>query len=244
MSDGLKKLTTLASIEPIRRPADWSSAMATGSPNDAARATSSRRDRATLVERDTQPRGAAVDGRGRARPAEGRAAGQRLEAAEIAAAADDRRVIDDLDVADVAGTALGAAVEVAVRDDAGPDAGADLDDHHVVVAGRHAGAPLAERQQVDVVVHPDRRAVPRGEPFPDRVAVPAGHDRRRDRAARSELDRTGNPDADAPQPTGEVLRGGQKQREQRVHAVQAALRPGLDPGRFIVMAQDPTVEAW
>ena len=114
ISDGLKKFTTLASIEPTRRPADWSSATATGSPNDAARATSSARHRPALVERRPQPRAPAVE-RGRlAGPADRLAAGQRLEAADVAAAADDRRVVDDLDVADVAGAALGAAVEPAV----------------------------------------------------------------------------------------------------------------------------------
>jgi hypothetical protein len=40
ISDGLKKFTTLASIAPTRRPAPWSIATATGSPADAARATS------------------------------------------------------------------------------------------------------------------------------------------------------------------------------------------------------------
>ena len=174
----------------MRRPAPWSRATATGSPNDAARATSwavtvpcwssatrSRADRPS-------------SGGGRAGPAEGGAAGQRLEAAEVAAAADDERVVDDLDVADVAGTPLRAAMEVAVRDDARADPGPDLHDHDVVVAGRDPGPPLAEREQVDVVVDPDRGVVAVGEPLPDRVAVPAGHDRRRDRPAGSEFDRT------------------------------------------------------
>ena len=65
---------------------------------------------------------------------------------------------DDLDVADVAGAALRAAVEPAVRDDAGADAGPDLDDDDVVVAGRDARSPLPEGQDVDVVVDPDRGA--------------------------------------------------------------------------------------
>ena len=118
-------------------------ATATGSPNDAARATSSAVTVAALVERGPEPRAAAVLGGRLARPAERRATGQRLEAADVAAAADDRRIVGDLDVADVAGTPLRAAMEVAVRDDPGPDARPDLDDDHVVVAGRDAGSPLA-----------------------------------------------------------------------------------------------------
>ena len=72
-------------------------------------------------------------------------------------------VVDDLDVADVAGAALRAAMEPAVGDDPGPDAGPDLDDDHVVVAGRDPRPPLAEGQDVDVVVDPDRarRSAPR-----------------------------------------------------------------------------------
>ena len=65
----------------------------------------------------------------------------------------------DLDVPDIAGAALRAAVEPTVGDDAGPDPRPDLDDDHVLVAGGHARAPLPEGQHVDVVVDPDRRAV-------------------------------------------------------------------------------------
>ena len=204
ISDGLKKFTTLASIDPTRRPAAWSSAIATGSPNEAARATSSavtvpRWSRAAR-SRGLRPSSAA----GLASPADRRAAGERLETADVAAAAHDRRIVHDLDVADVAGAPLRAAMEVAVRDDPGADAGPDLDDDDVVVAGRDARAPLAEGQDVDVVVDPDRRAVAGGEPLADRIAVPAGHDRRRDRPAGVELHRTRHADADPPQPAGQV----------------------------------------
>ena len=160
-SDGLKKFTTLASIEPIRRPPDWSRATATGSPNDAARATSCA-DTLPPWSSASRSRSLRPSSGGRlAGPAERAAAGQRLEAADVAAAADDRGVVDDLDVADVAGAPLRAAVEVAVRDDPRPDAGPDLDHDHVVVAGRDARAPLPEREQVHVVVHPDRGVVAR-----------------------------------------------------------------------------------
>ena len=143
MSDGLKKFTTLASIEPTRRPADWSSrdgdrVAERGRPGDVLRG-----DRAALVEGGPEPRAAALCAAACAGPPERGAAGERLEAADVAAAADDRRVVGDLDVADVAGTPLGAAMEAAVGDDPGADAGADLDDDDVVVAGRDPRAPLA-----------------------------------------------------------------------------------------------------
>ena len=154
-----------------------------------------------LVERRPEPRATAprAPRPRRARPSAA-AAGQRLEAADVAAAADDRRIVGDLDVADVAGAALGAAVEPAAGDDPGPDARPDLHDDDVVVAGRDAGSPLPEGEDVDVVVDPDGRAVAGGEPLPDRVAVPARHDRRRDRPAGRELDRARDADPDPPQP--------------------------------------------
>ena len=45
-------------------------------------------------------------------------------------------IVGDLDVADVAGAPLRAAVEPAVRDDPGADPRPDLDDDDVVVARR------------------------------------------------------------------------------------------------------------
>ncbi len=105
-----------------------------------------------------------------------------------------------------------------------------------------AGPPLPEGQHVDVVVDPDRRPVARGEPLADRVAVPAGHDRRRDRPAGLELDRPGHADADPPQPAGQALGRPQQRLEQDVDPVEAALRTGLDVGRLVVVAEDPAVE--
>ena len=139
---------------------------------------------AVLVERGPQPLAASDAAAASPSRAERGPAGQRLEAADVAAATDDRRVVHDLDVPDVARRSLRPPVDPAVRDDPGADAGADLDDDDVVVADGDPGPPLAEGQDVDVVVDPDRRAVAVGEALAHRVAVPAGHDRRRDRAAR------------------------------------------------------------
>ena len=80
------------------------------------------------------------------------------------------------------------------------DAGGDLDEHQVRVSGQ-CGEVLAERHHVDVVVDERRRAELGGEVAGHVEAVPAGHDRRVDRAPGGVLDRPGQPDADA----GEVL---------------------------------------
>ena len=86
------------------------------------------------------------------------------------------------------------------------------------------------------------RAVALGEALADRVAVPAGHDRRRDRAAGPELDGAGHADADAPQRPGDaaVVRG--ERVEQLVDAGEARLRAGRDAGRLGVVGEDAAVE--
>src|SRR5437667_11780841 len=162
-----------------------------------------RRHSPALVERGSQPLAPDLAGGRLAGPPERRSAGQGLETAGVAAAANDGRVVRDLDVAHVAGTPLGTAMEPAVRDDPSPDPGPDLDHDDVVVAGRDTRPPLAQGQDVDVVVDPDGRAVPGGEPIPDRIEVPAGHDRRRDRSSGLELDRSRDADPDPPQPPGD-----------------------------------------
>ena len=107
----------------------------------------------------------------------------RLQAADVAASADHVGAVRRPDVADVAGRAAGAAVDVPVGDDAAADPGADLDEQQVV--GRAPVDPvLAAGHDVDVVVDEDRRAVAIREPLRDREVVPARHDRRADRAAR------------------------------------------------------------
>src|SRR5690606_34010195 len=109
----------------------------------------------------------------------GVAARDGLEAPDVPAAARDVGRARHGDVPDVAGGALGAAAQLAVRDDPGADAGGDLDEEHV----RHGGprrAVLAERHDVDVVVHEDRRVEPLLEDPGDVDVVPRGHDRRVD----------------------------------------------------------------
>ena len=195
-----------------------------------------------LVQR--QPQAFASAGERHALPVAGQggAPGERLEAADVAAPADHRRVVDDLDVPDVAGRALRPAVDAAVRDDPGADAGADLDDDDVVMANRDPRPPLAEGEDVHVVVDPDRRPIAVGESLADRISVPARHDRRADRPPGAKLDGTGHADADAPEPAGQVAGRGGQLREQLVDAGEAAFRPGRNVGRLVAVAEDPAVE--
>ena len=111
-----------------------------------------------------------------------------------------------------------------------PMPGPDLDDDDVVVADRDAGSPLAEGEDVDVVVDPDRRAIARREPLPDRIAVPAGHDRRRDRPPAAELDRPGHADADAPQTARQVRVVAQQLSNSSSTRSRQASGPGRDLG--------------
>ena len=62
-----------------------------------------------------------------------RAAGEGLETVDLAAAAALTGAVDDLHVADVAGAALGTAVDAAVAHDARADARAHLHEDEVVV---------------------------------------------------------------------------------------------------------------
>ena len=108
---GLKKLTVPASTSPSVRPASRTIRIARHGPG--TRRTTSR------LWVASSPLGQPLRER--------LAAGDRLEAADVAAAADDVLAARDPDVADVAGGAPGAAVDVAVGDDPAADPGADLD---------------------------------------------------------------------------------------------------------------------
>ncbi len=195
-----------------------------------------------LVERDPQPVAGSRASRHLTRAGERRAAGHCLEAADVAATAHDRCVIDHLDVAHIPGAALRPAVDAAIRDDPRADAGADLHHHDVLVAHRHAGAPLAERQHIDVVVDPGRHTVAGLEALADRVVVPAGHDRRRDRTAGPVLDRPGHPDPDPEQAAGQIVRRIGQLAEQLLDPGQAALRPGPDVGGLVAVPEHAAVE--
>ncbi|MDQ3576211.1 MAG: hypothetical protein M3443_01105 [Actinomycetota bacterium] len=76
------------------------------------------------------------------------------------------------------------------EDDARADSGAHLDEEQVVDIGvARSGFP--ETKQIGVVVDEGRAAECLGQLPRHRIAVPAGHDRRLDRAPGLEVDRTG-----------------------------------------------------
>ena len=93
------------------------------------------------------------------------------------------------------GTSAHASIDAAADDDAAADASTDLDEQEVVDLAAQPGVPLAERHDVHVVVHEDRRAEVLRQHRPDRELVPARHDRRRDRYAVPEAHRSWHPDA-------------------------------------------------
>ena len=139
---GLKMLTALASTSPSRRPA-WRTAWSASRLPDRQSATTSR------LPCTSRPLVRQLLG-------EGAAAGHRLDAAPVAAAAERVAGVGDLDVAEVAGGALGAAVDVAADDDPGADAGGDLDVEQVVDASQPAVAVLPQGHHVHVVVDEHR----------------------------------------------------------------------------------------
>ena len=241
-SDGLNRFTTLASIRPTRRPADWSSATDTGSPNEAARATSSAVTPTVLIQRCAELLASTLDAP--LPPLRGRcpAASKGLETADVAAAADDGRVVNDLDVADVAGTALRAAMDPPVRDDPGADAGPTFMTMTLscptATPERHS--PRA-RRLTSLSTHTGAR-IAAGEAFAHRIAVPAGHDRRRDRPPAANSTGPGTP---MPMPH-------RRPGRSRVPSCSSAnssstrwrqrLRAVGDVGRLVTVGEDPAIE--
>src|SRR5215208_3600472 len=196
-----------------------------------------RTDRPVLGSKRGEKRAAPVARQRLAVAAERGAARKRLEAPDVAAAADDRHVVEHLDVADVACAPLSAAVELAADDDPGADPRSDLHEHDVVVAAGDAGTKLAERHQVDVVVDPHGDAVG-GEARAHVVPIPARHDRWGDRAAGLELDRPRNADSDSPQRAREVAALAYEAGEQLVHAPERLRRARGDVGRLGAVGED------
>ena len=80
-----------------------------------------------------------------------------------------------------------------------------------------------------------------GEVLAHGVAVPAGHDRRRDRPARVELDRAGDADPDPPQ-RARRRRPRRRTRRRAARRARALLRPGGDVGRLLAVDDDPAGE--
>ena len=104
-------------------------------------------------------------------PLEGVAGGVLLPAAAVAARA-AVPVRHHLHVPELAGHAVGAAVDPAVHDDRAADAGAQRDAQDEAVAGAGAEPALAERGGVGVVVDHDRDGDPAGQAGPQRLVAP------------------------------------------------------------------------
>ena len=124
-----------------------------------------------------------------------------------------------------------------VDDDARADPGADLDEDEVLDAAAAARRELAERHHVHVVVEPDGHAAS-GEPRAHVIPVPAGHDRRRDRQRRLELDGSRDADPDPP----EASRQGPRLRlalvEELLDACEHRVRAGRDVGALCSVDED------
>ncbi len=135
----------------------------------------------------------------------------------------------DLDVPDVARAAGHPVVDLAADHDAAPDAGPDLHEEEVVDGPGEPGVQLAERHDVHVVVHQHGAAELLAHRLPHRVAVPAGHDRGRDRYARGEAHRPGQADAGAVDLGGDAP--GPQLAEQLARLAEDGGRAVADVGR-------------
>lgn len=191
-------------------------------------------DAPTFAERFREHRAAAGFGCTRAVSGKGCASGDGFEAAGVAAPADDRLVAEDRGVPDVASAPLATAVQASTGDQPGSYSRADLDVEDVVVPASRPGAHLPERHQVHLVVHPHGSVEDAAEPVADGVAVPAGHDRRRDRASGGELDGTGQADPDAPDVGRTCLDLVEDLVEQRLDPAEHGVRAVGDVAGFVV----------
>ena len=97
------------------------------------------------------------------------AAGDGLQAAEVAAPAYDVVVIGDVDVADVAGRAVGPPVDVTAGHEPASDPRADLDEHQERLVAP-ARPVLADSHDVHVVVDEGEHPEPFGQSLADGVA--------------------------------------------------------------------------
>ena len=245
ISDGLKKLTTLASTRPDP-PAGRLQEL------DRDRVAERRRSRhvlgghAAVLRRARSSSRPLRSSRAASSPwrAERRAARQRLEAAHVAAPADDRRVVDDLDVPDVArrdpwaprwsrpSEMIPAPIPVPILTTTTLSWPCAMPDRHsprastLTSLSTQTGARVARR-----------------EALPDRVAVPAGHDRRRDRAAGPRT-RPG-PGRRCRRPTAARGRRGSSAASSPNSSStrpRTTLRAARDVRGLVVVPEDPPVE--
>lgn len=122
--------------------------------------------------------------------------GTRLDAADLAAAAEWRGLARELDMADIARRTLRAAIKTAFSDDAAADACSNLDEHHF--ADIRASLPMvAQCQQIDVVFSINGNAEFLFKMLTDFKIVPPDHDGGADDSTIGVIDGGGQADADA-----------------------------------------------
>src|SRR5215212_106422 len=170
-----------------------------------------------------------------------RSGGHRFEAPPVAARA-NRPVRVHADVPYVPSAPLAAALQMPVRDDAAADAGADLDEEHVVFALADAVPVLAQRHHVHVVVHEDRGIVLVGERRAYGKPVPTRHDRRAPQNPRGALHGARNPHTYGhyvPRISPLLC---EQLRKQLLDPVEHLVRTVLDVSMLTAMHQDLAAE--
>ena len=210
MIAGFRTLTTSAATSPSTRPASRTRPIA---PAGCARPAPSRHARPAPRTPGPQVAGD--------RPA-GRIAPRRSRACRSGTAAPRRA---QLDVADVARRATGAAMHLALGDDAAADAGAGLDEH---AAGRRPARTADARSgcaAVDVVVGQDRRRRNRTRTSRGCRNRPSGHHRGADDPPGGMVDRRRQAQADAQHLRGRSGRLGQQSAEL-LRAIQVRIGSG------------------
>ncbi len=162
--------------------------------------------------------------------------GEGLQAAPVAAAADGARLVEG-DVADLAGRAAGAAVDLAADHQAGADAAGDLDVRQVPHAPPAAPDQLAEGAEVGVVVHVHRHAEPPPQLLGGLGAAPAGQDGGRAQRPGLHVDRAGHAQTHA-RDLGAVDAGGRDQpADQLFRPVEALGGGGVDVQRLGLLGE-------
>ena len=237
MTPGLNMFTRAEMVSPATRADFWMRVMARGSPAWAARVISSRVSAPFFASGARElrvPSLIACFGI----PDQGPAAGHRFQAADLAAAALGIGV-GNPDVADVAGRAVGTAVDPALGQQAGSDSRTDLAVDEVREGFATPGA-LAKGKQVDVVIHPHRCVEAVLEGRADIESVPPRHDRRRHRLPRGEVNRAGKAHHHAPD--GHLVILLQHVVNEGHHRVNGLLRALGDIPGAVRVFQDVAVE--
>lgn len=162
--------------------------------------------------------------------------GEGLQAAAVAAAAHRARFVEG-DVADLAGRAPGAPVDVPVDHQARADPAGDLDVRQVLDAPAAAPDELAERPQVGVVVHVHRYAETSGELLAGVDTRPARQDRGGAQGAGLDVDGARHPEAHADHLPGADPGGLDQAVDQLFRPAEALRRRGVHVERLGLLRQ-------